>query len=91
MQQTMRTISFISESCVFAYLGLALFSFPLRWEPALIIWSIIFILIGRALNIFPLSVLCNKFRQHQITKVHSRESHIESYTPTVRYDICCRK
>ena len=31
-------------------------------------WSIIFILIGRALNIFPLSVLCNKFRKHQITK-----------------------
>ena len=87
MQQTMRTISFISESCVFAYLGLALFSFPLRWEPALIIWSIIFILIGRALNIFPLSVLCNKFRQHQITKVHS-ESHIESFTNRV---ICCRK
>ena len=70
MQQTMRTISFISESCIFAYLGLALFSFPLRWEPALIIWSIIFILFGRALNIFPLSVLCNKFRQHQITKVN---------------------
>ena len=74
MQQTMRTISFISESCIFAYLGLALFSFPLRWEPALIIWSIIFILFGRALNIFPLSVLCNKFRQHQITKVNREES-----------------
>ena len=90
MQQTMRTISFISESCVFAYLGLALFSFPLRWEPALIIWSIIFILIGRALNIFPLSVLCNKFRQHQITKVHvtQSESHIESFANSV---ICYRK
>ena len=68
MQQTMRTLAFICESCVFAYLGLAIFSFPLRWETALIIWSIVFILIGRACNIFPLSMLCNKFRQHQITK-----------------------
>lgn len=68
MQQTMRTVSFICESCVFAYLGLAIFSFPLRLEPALIIWSIIFILLGRALNIFPLATLCNKFRVHQISK-----------------------
>ncbi len=65
----MRTLAFICESCVFAYLGLALFSFPLKVEMALIIWSIIFILIGRALNIFPLAVLCNRFRQHRITKV----------------------
>ena len=68
MQQTMRTVSFICESCVFAYLGLALFSFPLRLEPALCIWSIIFILLGRALNIFPLATLCNRFRTHQISK-----------------------
>ena len=69
MQQTMRTVSFICESCVFAYLGLAIFSFPHRFEVALVVWSSIFILIGRALNIFPLAMLCNRFRQHQITKV----------------------
>ena len=65
----MRTVSFICESCVFAYLGLAIFSFPHRFEVALVIWSAVFILIGRALNIFPLAMLCNRFRQHQITKV----------------------
>jgi sodium/hydrogen exchanger 8 len=59
---------------VFAYLGIALFSFPLRIEPALIIWSIIFILVGRALNIFPLAALCNRFRQHQITKVGIKDN-----------------
>lgn len=32
MQQTMRTLSFIAETCVFAYLGLAIFSFRHRWE-----------------------------------------------------------
>ncbi|XP_027849240.2 sodium/hydrogen exchanger 8 [Aphis gossypii] len=68
MQQTMRTLAFIAETCVFAYLGLALFSFRLHFEPALVIWSLILCLIGRACNIFPLAYLCNKFREHQITK-----------------------
>lgn len=68
MQQTLRTLSFIAETCVFAYLGLALFSFKHRAEPALVVWSIILCLIGRACNIFPLAYLVNKFREHQITK-----------------------
>ncbi|KOC67400.1 Sodium/hydrogen exchanger 8 [Habropoda laboriosa] len=53
MQQTMRTLAFIAETCVFAYLGLALFSFRHR---------------VRAANIFPLAFLVNRFREHQITK-----------------------
>ncbi|XP_051175921.1 sodium/hydrogen exchanger 8 [Leptopilina boulardi] len=68
MQQTMRTLAFIAETCVFAYLGLALFSFRHRAEPALVVWSLILCLIGRAANIFPLALLVNKFREHKITK-----------------------
>ncbi|XP_012255765.1 sodium/hydrogen exchanger 8 [Athalia rosae] len=68
MQQTMRTLAFIAETCVFAYLGLALFSFRHRAEPALVVWSLILCLIGRAANIFPLALLVNRFREHQITK-----------------------
>lgn len=67
MQQTMRTLAFIAETCVFAYLGLAIFSFRHRVEPALVIWSLILCLIGRACNIFPLAWLCNRFREHKIT------------------------
>ncbi len=74
MQQTMRTLAFVCEACVFAYLGLAIFSFPLQLEISLIVWSIIFILVGRALNIFPMAVVCNRFRQHKITKVGSLRS-----------------
>ncbi|KOB69193.1 Sodium/hydrogen exchanger [Operophtera brumata] len=51
MQQTMRTLAFIAETC-----------------PALVVWSIILCLLGRAANIFPLALLCNKFREHKITK-----------------------
>lgn len=68
MQQTLRTLAFIAETCVFAYLGLALFSFKHRVEPALIVWSIILCLLGRACNIFPLAILVNRFREHQITR-----------------------
>lgn len=57
-----------SETCVFAYLGLAIFSFRMKIEIELIIWAIILCLIGRAANIFPLSYLVNYFREHKISK-----------------------
>ncbi|XP_063416588.1 sodium/hydrogen exchanger 8-like [Mytilus trossulus] len=68
-QMTFRTISFIAETCVFAYLGLAIFSFNgLIVKPALVIWGIALVLIGRAFNIFPLTFLANFFREHKITR-----------------------
>lgn len=67
MQQTMRTLAFICETCVFAYLGLAIFSFKHQVEPALVIWSVVLCLMGRAANIFPLSWMVNKFRATKIT------------------------
>ncbi|XP_071959246.1 sodium/hydrogen exchanger 8-like [Antedon mediterranea] len=66
VQHTFRTMAFIGETCVFAYLGLAIFSFNHRFEAALVIWSIFLCLIARALNIFPLSFLVNFFREHKI-------------------------
>lgn len=32
------------------------------------IWSLILCLLGRACNIFPLAILVNRFREHQITR-----------------------
>lgn len=58
----------LSETSVFAYLGLAIFSYRLIIKPSLIIWSIVLCLIGRAANIYPLSFLMNYFREHKITK-----------------------
>ncbi|KAG1677114.1 Sodium/hydrogen exchanger 8 [Nymphon striatum] len=68
MQQTLRMLSFLAETLVFAYLGMAIFSFKHVFKPSLVIWSIILILVGRALNIFPLAYLMNYFREHKITK-----------------------
>ncbi|GIY89038.1 hypothetical protein CDAR_93201 [Caerostris darwini] len=68
MQQTLRTLAFFAETCVFAYLGLAIFSFRLIIKPSLVVWSIVLCLLGRALNIYPLSFVVNHFREHKITK-----------------------
>lgn len=67
MQQTMRTLAFIAETCVFGYLGLAIFSFQHQVELSLVIWSLILCLVGRACNIFPLAYIVNKFREHKIS------------------------
>lgn len=41
VQQIFRTFAFISETCVFAYLGLAIFSFKHIFKPSLVISSIV--------------------------------------------------
>lgn len=67
MQQTLRTVAFMCETCVFAFLGLSIFSFPHKFELSFVIWCIVLILVGRAVNIFPLSFMLNFFRDHKIT------------------------
>ncbi|XP_041096054.1 sodium/hydrogen exchanger 8 isoform X3 [Polyodon spathula] len=67
MQQTLRTVAFMCETCVFAFLGLSIFSFPHKFEISFVIWCIVLVLLGRAVNIFPLSFLINIFRDHKIT------------------------
>ncbi|XP_024998027.1 sodium/hydrogen exchanger 8 isoform X4 [Gallus gallus] len=79
MQQTLRTVAFMCETCVFAFLGLSIFSFPHKFEMSFVIWcivcllwslqssTIVLVLFGRAVNIFPLSYLLNFFRDHKIT------------------------
>uniref|UniRef100_A0AAY4CVX9 Sodium/hydrogen exchanger n=1 Tax=Denticeps clupeoides TaxID=299321 RepID=A0AAY4CVX9_9TELE len=67
MQQTLRTVAFMCETCVFAFLGLSIFSFPHNFELSFVIWCIVLVLLGRAVNIFPLSFLLNFFRDHKIT------------------------
>ena len=47
---------------------LAIFSFHHRVELALIVWSLLLILLSRAVNIFPLSFVLNFFRDHKITR-----------------------
>ncbi|VDO40706.1 unnamed protein product [Onchocerca flexuosa] len=41
MQQTFRTLAFVAETCTFAYLGLALFTIKLQFQPMFVLWSIV--------------------------------------------------
>lgn len=67
VQQALRTVAFMAETGVFLYLGLAVFSINKSFDLALIIWSIVLILVGRAANIFPLTGLLNVFRSVKIS------------------------
>ncbi|EFO18971.2 sodium/hydrogen exchanger 3, variant [Loa loa] len=67
MQQTFRTLAFVAEICTFAYLGLALFTIKLQFQPMFVSWSILLCFVGRAFNVFPLAYLANKCRRPQIS------------------------
>ena len=68
VQNAFRAMSFLAETSVFAYLGMAIFSFQHKLVPSFLIWTIILILIGRAVNIFPISWFLNNFRETRITR-----------------------
>ena len=68
IQHLLRTAAFVSETLIFAYLGLAVFSFDHKFEFSFITWSIVLILVGRAFNIFPISVILNRFRETKIKR-----------------------
>lgn len=67
MEDRDNRVLFFIETGVFLYLGLALFSINKSFDLALIIWSVVLILIGRAANIFPLTGLMNCCRSVKIT------------------------
>ena len=52
---------------MFLYIGMQVFTITTSFEVGLIVWSLILILLGRALNIYPLSFLVNRFRTVKIS------------------------
>jgi sodium/hydrogen exchanger 8 len=62
-----KLFSFISETFVFLYLGFAIFAFHHKLHWGLIFWGIVFCLLGRALNIYPLSAILNRGRTNKIS------------------------
>lgn len=66
-QQVFRTLAFLAETFVFVYLGTALTTFNHSWHIATIAWGIIFTLVSRAANIYPLTILLNRWRTDKIS------------------------
>jgi len=53
-------MAFICETCVFIYIGITITTLELTFDFRLFIWVVIFCLLGRALNVFPLMFIINK-------------------------------
>jgi len=61
-------LNFMSENFIFSYIGVSMFTFPKhRFDPVFIIGSFVAIIVGRALNIYPLAALLNIGRKVKIT------------------------
>eukprot|EP00762_Andalucia_godoyi_P002888 ANDGO_04507.mRNA.1 Sodium/hydrogen exchanger 1 len=62
-----KMFAFISESFVFLYLGFAIFVFDHKVHYGLIFWGIVFCMLGRAANIYPLTLILNTARTNKIS------------------------
>ena len=67
-QQVFRSLAFLAETFVFVYLGTALTTFQHSWHIGTIVWGIVFTLVSRAVNIYPLTSLLNKWRPVKISQ-----------------------
>ncbi|XP_034036505.1 sodium/hydrogen exchanger 7 [Thalassophryne amazonica] len=66
-KQLFEVLHFLAENFIFSYMGLALFTFQNHiFSPIFIIGAFIAIFLGRAFNIYPLSLLLNLGRQNKI-------------------------
>ena len=60
-------LSFLSENFLFSYMGVSLFTFPYhQWKPGFIGFAFLGIVVGRILNIIPLSLFLNIRRRRKI-------------------------
>ncbi|CAG2108816.1 unnamed protein product, partial [Medioppia subpectinata] len=59
--------NFIAENFIFTYIGVSMFTFPRHlWSFWFIIFAFLAIAAGRALNVYPLSIILNFGRQNKI-------------------------
>ncbi|KAJ8351261.1 hypothetical protein SKAU_G00227370 [Synaphobranchus kaupii] len=66
-KQLFELLNFLAENFIFSYMGLALFTFQSHiFNPTFIIGAFLAVFVGRAANIYPLSLFLNLGRKHKI-------------------------
>uniref|UniRef100_A0A8C5MZP4 Sodium/hydrogen exchanger n=1 Tax=Leptobrachium leishanense TaxID=445787 RepID=A0A8C5MZP4_9ANUR len=66
-KQLFELLNFLAENFIFSYMGLALFTFQNHmFNPTFIVGSFLAVFLGRAANIYPLSLLLNLGRRNKI-------------------------
>lgn len=59
----------LAETAVFLQLGLSVFSTQVSHiQPLLVFWTLILILVGRALNVYPLSWVVNRYTDIKVSR-----------------------
>lgn len=66
-KQTFHMLAYVAENVLFMYLGLAIFSFPHKFDFWLICATILLCFVSRAGNVYPLSYLVNPYRKTKIS------------------------
>ncbi|XP_055015379.1 LOW QUALITY PROTEIN: sodium/hydrogen exchanger 6 [Boleophthalmus pectinirostris] len=66
-KQLFELLNFLAENFIFSYMGLTLFTFQNHvFNPMFIVGAFLAVFLGRAANIYPLSLLLNLGRRHKI-------------------------
>ncbi|KAG8187191.1 hypothetical protein JTE90_020062 [Oedothorax gibbosus] len=66
-KQIFELLSFVAENFIFCYIGVSMFTYQKHyWHAGFIVTAFIAIAVGRALNIYPLSLLLNLGRHNKI-------------------------
>lgn len=66
-RQFFNLLNFMAENFIFCYVGVSMFTFPKhKFDPAFISGSFFAIILGRALNVYPLAFLLNLGRRTKI-------------------------
>jgi len=65
--QLFRTAAFICETCVFIYIGMTFSFHDFTFNADLFSWSIFFICLSRAMSVFPICFILNKFLKDKIS------------------------
>ncbi|XP_061092005.1 sodium/hydrogen exchanger 6-like isoform X2 [Conger conger] len=73
-KQLFEVLNFLAENFIFSYMGLTLFTFQSHiFNPTFIVGAFLAVFVGRAANIYPLSLFLNLGRRH---KIGSRFQHM---------------
>jgi len=66
-RQLFRTLAFVCEMSVFLYIGISLATIEFHFDWRLIIWIIVLSLLGRAVHVFPICFIMNRFKKKKFS------------------------
>ncbi|XP_014661871.1 PREDICTED: sodium/hydrogen exchanger 9-like isoform X2 [Priapulus caudatus] len=90
-KQLFELLNFLSENFIFSYIGVSVFTFSNHhWEVGFIMLAIVAIVIGRAMNVYPLSFLLNLGRKQKITYAYQHMMMFAGLRGAIAYALAIR-